>query len=63
MTTTPTTYRRCQSGAACIEVVARVAAAERTRRAGLDAIADELAEAARRWALVHHYGQTDEPET
>ena len=48
---------RCREGVACVEVVARLAAADRSSVEGFDDVAAELRATARRWAVVHRGGQ------
>lgn len=48
---------RCDNRGACVEVVARLVAADRSMREGFPEIAEQLRETAATWAQRHDYGQ------
>lgn len=56
ITSTLPRHMRCRDGAACEEVVARVAAADVARRQGCTEHAEQLLATARRIAGVHDWG-------
>jgi hypothetical protein len=53
-------HERCAAGRPCVEVVARLVAADKADRLGDKPAADKLRATAKKHAAVHGYGSDDE---
>jgi hypothetical protein len=60
MTLRSTVLAGCQDGRGCVEVVARLVAADRAAAEGFDEAARELREKAEAWARRHDHGQGED---